>query len=1027
MSNLKFINRNILVLTVVFLFAGLFTANQKVFAGAPTAQGGVPCPPEGCRAQQGKPTLLGSKQKPEHSDRQLAAAQFRNQHNQPPSNGFSSGETPTRTGISYYLSIFFLLGGIWTLMILAWHRFAKSIRQNGKIVPKLLGIALKPSFALSALGFLFLAMIVTSVLTNPTGVSAEKRAKLDKSKMTGVMNAANKPVFKTSQQIGGSGITQIGSPVFDAAGNRYVRGGFTRTLTIGATTLTATNDFDLFLAKYDANGDALWARQASGATSGVPDTLAVEGATALAIDAGGNVYIGGSFVKTITLQGGANSITLNDDGAAGINYESFVAKYDVGGNLIWAKGGDSGSPKNAANLEVGQNGVDQIVFDSNGNPFVAGFVSGSRFLGESFTNYGQSDILLAKLDPANGAVVWKQIIGGTDDDNALDLKIDGTNNLYIIGNYGSESITFPNGDTFANPDDPTDMLENSTNTFIAKFDSNGDNSMVINLDNDDTLGGSNIAVNAAGEIFLTGYFFDSATFGDFTLTETEGGTDDTQASVGGYIAKMDANGDFVWAQEFGGIGESLALDGAGRVYVVGTFYDTGVFGAGTANEESLASFGGEDLFVARYETNGNFEWAKPIASTGIDGQIAIGNPDDPNSATENTYNPLGIAYNPARQTMFVSGDFQGTISLDCITLQTPGTSLQSYLAELSADNEAVNCRIWNGLDDDDNNWDSTDNWNGGITPNNNESVYIPYTGNSFDNPTYNPAAPKFFDNLTVADDRTLTLEKNFTMNGKLWLTGGIVNAGADRMIDLAEDATTNHIADLDGSGGYVIGKMRKQFGSVAPFTFTVGTANGYSPVDLNPQVAVGSLLVVNAVEQPQPLFAATTDRLNRYWTLDALGESPLVTNLTFHYLESDVAGDESLFKLYKIDFPFPPEEQTATIDTEANTATVNNVSNFSDWTLAKPIAPTAATATIGGRVMTANGRGAAQARVTLTNAAGESRFAVTNTFGYYSFAETPTGTSYVLSVVSKRYKFPQPTQVLSVTTDSGDINFIAAQ
>ena len=57
---------------------------------------------------------------------------------------------------------------------------------------------------------------------------------------------------------------------------------------------------------------------------GVTATQANEGATALAVDQSGNVYIGGSFVKTMTLQGGANpGATLNDNGAAGINYKSF--------------------------------------------------------------------------------------------------------------------------------------------------------------------------------------------------------------------------------------------------------------------------------------------------------------------------------------------------------------------------------------------------------------------------------------------------------------------------------------------------------------------------------------------------------------------------------------------------------------------------------------------------------------------------------------------------------------------------------
>ena len=649
----------------------------------------------------------------------------------------------------------------------------------------------------------------------------------------------------------------------------------------------------------------------------------------------------------------------------------FVAKYDSGGNLLWARGGNTNSPKNANNLETGQNGIDRIIFDANGNPYIAGFVSGTRFFGDTITNQGQSDIMLAKLNPADGAIDWKQIIGGTTDDNAPDLESDASGNLYVIGSFDSSSITFPTvpPTTFTNPDG-AGSFEDSTNTFIAKFDADGDNLWVEVLDNSETVGGSQIAVSGAGEVFLTGYFFDSVTLGAFTLTETEGSGEDEDA-LGGYVAKMDANGDFVWAKQFGGIGVALALDGSGRIYIAGTFWGGGAFGLDAPNAETPASFGGNDLFVARYDSNGNFDFAKAIAGSGADGEggNAVGNPSAEDGATENSYNPLGLAYNPATGTMFVSGDFSGTLSLDCLTLQTPGTSLHSYIAELSQDAEAVSCRIWNGLDADDNNRDSPANWNGGIVPADDNSVYVPYTGNSFDNPTYNPVGiGPILSNLTVSDDRTLTLNRDLVLTGKLWLTGGFINTGADRIIDLTDTATANRIADADGNGGYIIGKIRKEFGNTNPFIFPVGTANGYSPVDVNPQLGIGALLAVKAVQQPQPIFANTPNRINRYRTIDKAGKGFIEANLTFHYLQTDVVGDESQLVLFKIE-DGEEMQQTATIDTTANTATVNDVSQFSDWTLAQA-APTAAQVEVGGRVVNAAGHGISRAIIMLTDVEG---------------------------------------------------------
>ena len=931
----------------------------------------------------------------------------------------------THLFISISTNLRFGKAGIWALIVLLRQRLDQRSPNRRVRLPRFCEFTLKPSIALSAFGFLFVAVIAGSLLTQPTAVTAEKRDARDKQMMTGFQNPSNEPVFKTAQQIGGDGITQIGSPVFDSSGNRYVRGGFTGTITFEttpqATTLTASRDFDGFVAKYDRNGIPVWVRQASGATSGIPATLAVEGATALAVDSTGNVYIGGSFVKTIVLQGGANpNVTLADNGAAGVNYESFIAKYNANGNLLWAKGGNSGSPKNADNLEIGQNAINQIVIDASGNLYVSGLVSGNRFFGTTFTNNGETEILLAKLNSADGAVVWTKIIGGAADDNALDLKIDNSNNLYLIGNFGSPTVTFPTtpATTLSNPDNE----ESATDTFIAKFNSTGANLWVKSLGNDEVVGGSQIAVTGAGEIYLTGYFFDSATFPTVpqtVLIETEGGSqDEEEASLGGYLTKIDTSGNFVWAKGFGGLGEAVALDAMGRIYIVGTFWDGGTFGLGEANEESLASFGGEDLYVARYDSNGNFDFAKPIAATGLEGLIAIGNPTG-DGATENNYNPLGIAFNPLSGTMFVAGEFQNAIALDCITLTTPSSSvIQSYIAEISDD--AGTCRIWNGLDANDNNFDSPDNWNGGVLPSVNDSVYVPYTGNNNDAPTYNPANNIPLNNVTVADDRILTLEKNLTVNNRLDLLGGFIDAD-NFTVSLSAFAET-----LSVSEGRVLGRVQKQFFSGDSFTFPVGTENGYSPVTLsNINAGKGGSFTVTANQGAYPNTATDlpTNRAARWWNLTNGGL--VKADLTFKYLAGDITnGTESSYRAYRI--PTGGGAATlvnSTINTSAQTVTAPNVSQFSDWTIAQPAAPTAAAVSVEGRVTNAAGRAVAQAFVVLTDRNGATRTVLTNSFGYYRFADVAAGQTYVVAVRHKRYEFAP--QVVSVTENLNNLNFAA--
>lgn len=86
-------------------------------------------------------------------------------------------------------------------------------------------------------------------------------------------------------------------------------------------------------------------------------------------------------------------------------------------------------------------------------------------------------------------------------------------------------------------------------------------------------------------------------------------------------------------------------------------------------------------------------------------------------------------------------------------------------------------------------------------------------------------------------------------------------------------------------------------------------------------------------------------------------------------------------------------------------------------------APTAATVSISGRVLTPQGRGLINATVILTDTNGNVRTARSGTFGYYRFDEVEAGRTYIFSVRSKRYQFTP--QVVNVTEDLTDLNFTA--
>ena len=134
--------------------------------------------------------------------------------------------------------------------------------------------------------------------------------------------------------------------------------------------------------------------------------------------------------------------------------------------------------------------------------------------------------------------------------------------------------------------------------------------------------GYSITTDASGNIYTTGYFNGTVDFdpggGTFNLT-----------SVGGmdiFISKVNSSGDFLWAKGIGGTsddyGKSITTDESGNVYTTGYFQGTADFdpGLGTFN---LTSAGGEDIFISKLNSSGDFLWTKRLGGTSDDASSSI--------------------------------------------------------------------------------------------------------------------------------------------------------------------------------------------------------------------------------------------------------------------------------------------------------------------------------------------------------------------------------------------------------------------
>ena len=262
----------------------------------------------------------------------------------------------------------------------------------------------------------------------------------------------------------------------DREGNIYLTGGyFTNSIQFGTITLMQSigEAEEMYLAKYDAAGNALWAR---GSGTGVGEKSNANG-SAVALDLQGHVYVTGSF--------NADSITFANfalEGSVGTPH-GFLVKYDSSGNVAWAK--------NEGAL-VNSDGV-----ASYGSEAV--YVTGSD---ASYINNG--NFFLTKYDTA-GSVIWTKNASGCTDSPGYSVVTDINGNIYVTGGMQCDQITIDNT-TLTLPSGGTDPM------FVFIFDSSG------HIYCSDLLpsGGYNnnsIALGRSGVIYIGGDFRDTT----FTL------------------------------------------------------------------------------------------------------------------------------------------------------------------------------------------------------------------------------------------------------------------------------------------------------------------------------------------------------------------------------------------------------------------------------------------------------------------------------------------------------------------------------
>jgi len=345
-----------------------------------------------------------------------------------------------------------------------------------------------------------------------------------------------------STVIGGA---SCGGIAVDGAGSAYVTGYTTSTNfpTVSPLQDTYGGAYDAFVAKLNAAGSALVYSTYLGGSD-------EDHGRSIAVDSSGNAYVTGQTSST-------NFPTVGSLQAANSgNSDAFVAKLNAAGSaLVYSTylGGSS------SDWGTG------IAGDSSGNVYITGYTYSTNFPTASplqATKVGfDNDAFVAKLNAAGSALVYSTYLGGNGSDFAQGIAVDGAGNAYVTGLTGSTN--FP----AVGPLQATNS--GGLDAFVAKLNAAG-SALVYStyLGGSGEDGGYRIAVDASGNVYITGYTYSPNFPTASALQATMRGNSDA------FVAKLDAAGSaLVYSTYLGGssydYGYGIAVDASGSAYVTG--------------------------------------------------------------------------------------------------------------------------------------------------------------------------------------------------------------------------------------------------------------------------------------------------------------------------------------------------------------------------------------------------------------------------------------------------------------------------